>query len=531
MVNTYNNKKGAESIMPNTKSCGLPTTSVHNHPNFTRRNDLTPLIRLQIAYQALMAKAFGEWGKITALARQFVISRTFVYNLAYMLEQTNEILFNAQGKDPSLINHRFNLSYMLSLKLEGRCSIEAISTIMKRFDINTSSVGSISEYLFSFGSLLPSTLSAYDSKAKIIIFLSDELFSNSSPILITVDPNSSAILKLELANSRKADDWKRHWTCLEENGFYAAYLVCDEGKGLCTAKQEALPDKIRQSDTYHAIAHQLGQWAIRLEKSAYRAIQLEDDCYKKLDSARSDKVINRRIDQYEEARKDTIKAIELYEAFQFLYHCLIEQLNVFNSDGGLRSRIEAEENITLGLDMIETLGMRSLTDSVNKVRRTLPNLFHYFDVAQKVVSELQELGIDKEVLRALCLAWQWNKSKIKAKHTTRSKQCGEHEQICLEFAVGHLQENYDDIKEQVYQKLDQIVQSSALVECINSIIRPYLDSCKNNITQEMLNLIMFYHNHRCYKHGKRAGKTPMEILTGKKQEKDWIEILFDFAVQ
>jgi hypothetical protein len=27
--------------------------------------------------------------------------------------------------------------------------------------------------------------------------------------------------------------------------------------------------------------------------------------------------------------------------------------------------------------------------------------------------------------------------------------------------------------------------------------------------------------------GKRAGQTPMEILTGKKQRKDWIEILFD----
>ena len=27
------------------------------------------------------------------------------------------------------------------------------------------------------------------------------------------------------------------------------------------------------------------------------------------------------------------------------------------------------------------------------------------------------------------------------------------------------------------------------------------------------------------KRGKRAGKTPMEILTGEKQEKDWIELL------
>jgi hypothetical protein len=36
---------------------------------------------------------------------------------------------------------------------------------------------------------------------------------------------------------------------------------------------------------------------------------------------------------------------------------------------------------------------------------------------------------------------------------------------------------------------------------------------------------MFYHNHRRYKAGKRKGKTPMELLTGTKQENDWLEIL------
>jgi hypothetical protein len=42
---------------------------------------------------------------------------------------------------------------------------------------------------------------------------------------------------------------------------------------------------------------------------------------------------------------------------------------------------------------------------------------------------------------------------------------------------------------------------------------------------------MFYHNHRRYKYGKRKGKTPNEILTGRKQEKDWIELLFDIVEQ
>ena len=92
---------------------------------------------------------------------------------------------------------------------------------------------------------------------------------------------------------------------------------------------------------------------------------------------------------------------------------------------------------------------------------------------------------------------------IKSKKAKARQHCAQNEQSCLELATGYLQEDYDNIKENVYGQLDQIVQSSALVECINSIIRPYLNNSKNQITQETLNLIMHYHNHRRYTDGKR----------------------------
>ena len=43
----------------------------------------------------------------------------------------------------------------------------------------------------------------------------------------------------------------------------------------------------------------------------------------------------------------------------------------------------------------------------------------------------------------------------------------------------------------------------------------------------MLNLIMYYHNYRRYRDGVRKDKTPMEILTGKEQTKDWLALLLD----
>jgi hypothetical protein len=68
------------------------------------------------------------------------------------------------------------------------------------------------------------------------------------------------------------------------------------------------------------------------------------------------------------------------------------------------------------------------------------------------------------------------------------------------------------------------VKASSLVEMVNSLIRPYLNSSKGQITQETLNLIMFYHNHRRYKSGRRQGKAPIELLTGEALQGDWVDL-------
>ncbi len=125
---------------------------------FIRREDLTPSIRLYIAFTALYAKTVDKtWGTITALSKQYLISRTFVYMLAASLEQTSSIVFGANSPKTA-IEHKMAYEYMLSLRLEGRCSIETTSTIMKRFGVELSSTGSISQTLNHFGSLLPDTL-------------------------------------------------------------------------------------------------------------------------------------------------------------------------------------------------------------------------------------------------------------------------------------------------------------------------------------------------------------------------------------
>ena len=140
------------------------------------------------------------------------------------------------------------------------------------------------------------------------------------------------------------------------------------------------------------------------------------------------------------------------------------------------------------------------------------------------------MDIDEDRLKAYCSAWQWGKAARKAKKSGRKRIAQEQEQFCLDIAMGLQQDTENEeltIQQAVYSRLEKIVQSSALVECINSILRPYLNTSKNQVTQEMLNLIMHYHNYRRYRDGVRKGKTPMEILTGKEQTKDWLALLLD----
>ena len=90
-----------------------------------------------------------------------------------------------------------------------------------------------------------------------------------------------------------------------------------------------------------------------------------------------------------------------------------------------------------------------------------------------------------------------------------------------------LGDGFFEVKERVYLKLDNIVQSSAMVENINSILRMHLNTSKNHVTQSMLNLFSYYHDHRRYVAGKRKGETSIEFLTGKPQDKDWLELLIE----
>ena len=208
-----------------------------------------------------------------------------------------------------------------------------------------------------------------------------------------------------------------------------------------------------------------------------------------------------------------------------MYHCIINELKPFKHTGEIRDKNKAKEEIETALELMEGMNNISINTETKGVRKVLPNLLNYFEQTIQAIKKCQKLNLTEYELQNLCLEWQWEKALIKAKVQSRRIRARTQKNFYQSFNQELLEERYKLLKQEVFKELETIIQASSMVECITSILRPYLNNSKNQVTQEFLNLFMFYHNHRRYRAGKRKGKTPMELLTHTQQKKNWTEIL------
>jgi hypothetical protein len=218
------------------------------------------------------------------------------------------------------------------------------------------------------------------------------------------------------------------------------------------------------------------------------------------------------------------QAITRYDDFVFLYHCLLECFQVFDKQGTLKEIEKVKVDFDTALDYLKEIAYKGLREEIKSIEACKNELFTFYKSAQGIVAQMAQ-KVESEVLTRLCKAWQCHKNLLKAKSAKRQNACKKREIKILQEVKQRLGNDYETTKNEVYQQLNHIIQSSAAIECINSLLRPYLNNAKNQVTQEFLNLFMFYHNNRCFKDGERKGKSPLQIATNAENQTDWIELL------
>ena len=263
---------------------------------FVRRPDLTPDTRIHIAMLALLCQ--GTYGGMSQLANQYAISRTFLYQLLNSAVLYLSVCFSDGPElDPKLPDRDWH-ALVLLLRLEGQCSLSSITAILNYQGITPACQGTLSERFRLDGAQLPNTLST--DQPTHILYLSDELFAGHRPLLITIEPTSTAIVRLELAADRRAPTWQHHFQQIHAHHYSSLGLVSDRGTGLVSGYELVHPDKPWSSDHFHEL-RDLYQHLTRIENRAYALIEQESECLRKFNNARSNEHLLRRLSDYEQA--------------------------------------------------------------------------------------------------------------------------------------------------------------------------------------------------------------------------------------
>jgi hypothetical protein len=484
---------------------------------FIRRHDLTPHTRIEMVRLAWLHQ--GIYGKMTQIAQEYHISRTFLYQLIWAANLQLETLFSDQKphvEDP----HPLFEPFILLLRLEGKCSIPSLSSILKYFQYQPNSAGYLSACFKNYGAALPSTLSM--AEHKVAFYLSDEIFARHQPILVTIEAQSTAILKIQLASERSAETWEAHFDDLSEHHFHSIGMASDRGRGLVAGYHAACQDARWVCDRFHEF-RDLFDRRRQLERKAYAAIAKEDEAAHTFHHAKSEAHLHKRLQHYEHAHHACEQAIARYDQLDLLLHLLRDALHLCSPFGRLRTVVGVRAELMLLFSLIEEIDDAVLPKLLHPLRSHLDDILAPFEQAESLHGELLDL-VPQQILDALVLAW--HHEHLSYQSSAKQKRYHQHEsQQWLDVAEGLLDNQFEPRKAIVFEKLDSIVQASSLVELVNSFIRPYLNSSKGQITQETLNLIMFYHNHHRYKSGKRQGKAPIELLTGEALEADWVALL------
>ena len=147
--------------------------------------------------------------------------------------------------------------------------------------------------------------------------------------------------------------------------------------------------------------------------------------------------------------------------------------------------------------MLAELDCAAVTTTLKPIRTHLDDLVVPFAQAEALEAELRA-SVPHEACEFFVLAW--HHEHLVYQSPAKQKRAHQREQaFWLACAEGLVGDEFYTLKTLAFDKLDSIVRASSLVEMVNGLIRPDLKSCKGQITQATLNLIMFYHNDWRYK--------------------------------
>lgn len=196
-------------------------------------------------------------------------------------------------------------------------------------------------------------------------------------------------------------------------------------------------------------------------------------------------------------------------------------LEVFDDRGALTELTSRQAEIAAIVTLMDTLDGAQLHQALVSFASGLQGSWGYYQGVEQVYQQYIT-RYPRAVVQALACGWQVERQATNNKAYGTRKRLAQDAQCSFSSAATLLPEAAEAIRKEWLEALETAVRSASLIEHVTAALRPLLETCRGQVDQQILDLFASVHNHRRFVRGKRAGKAPIEILTGKEMEKTWV---------
>jgi hypothetical protein len=474
-----------------------------------RLTDLDLSTRITLSLQ--MLDPDRRWGEASRLAREYGVSRKFIYQLRNQSAQALQEALAPQpvGRKPReavlTIDHDFVCRAILVLATAMPGTLRAMQLVLELLFGQHCALGFISELLQACGE----AARRYHATLQVplpVLAEADEVFQGRQPCLTVVDGRSFLVLNLAAADNRDGTTWGVTWLELLAQGIRFQDVSSDGALGIQAGMRDAQLNVPWRPDLFHLLRD--GQRITRkLEAAAYQAIaqaeraqQVEQEA--RTAGGRRGRPKSSSLSSAQAQVKEQV-AIERYDSWCWLFSELRQALQPFDAQGRRTSVAQARQTVETVAQLLIMLGGGQVKAFAQRViRGHLEELLAPLAWLEQTLAPYRQ-HLDPEIEAFLVWVWQHR-----------------HE---LEREIADPQEPWPDIAPALWSVLDTFHRASSLAESLHSWLRPHLHAHRG-LPDWLLPLLQVFWNHHPFQRGKRKGKSPVE-WAGVEQARSLTEVL------
>ena len=473
--------------------------------------NLGPEKRKELAIETLAGNT-----PVSRLASDTGVSRQFLYENAKVVEDALDNAFEPTKKDDEVlfyfpITKTFLTQMILALVLLCHSSPRRDRYFMR--DILDVSVSPATVHNIVHEAVHQAQkINESQDLSGIKAAAHDELYQGHLPVLAGIDLDSNYCYLLTNAEHRDADTWAIYLLTCELQGLHPDYTVAEAGQGLRAGQALVWDDVPCFGDNFHII-QEFTKITRTLERRAYSCIAEQEKLEQKMAKAKTKGQGNKLSRKLAQARLATNQAIRVADDVHTLRTWMRDDIRA-KAGPDAATRMMLYDFVTENLLELTTLDPKR----IGALRRRLENqrdqvLAFAYRLDEGIASIGQRFGICDYLVRETL--------KLHAMNLV-SQAYYKHEKALYQQLHGYLYH----LREALDELLKSSHRSSSMVENFNGRLRDYF-FLRRQVGEQYLELLRFFLNHHPFmrsKHIEQVGKSPVELMTGKKHL-HWLELL------